>query len=244
MSDKYVSENEHVGPDKTKRPNVEDTIISIEQPKAGKFRARKVVTRSRCRATGKYPSWKNGRMIQWESVHERNAFRLLDCDPAVRGYNEQPCKIDFQIDGIRQTHYPDILVETCGRKELWEIKTAEDASSPEVLKRTAVLARELPAWGYKYRVMLANDLASQPRLDNAITLLQFGRTPVTLIEREFVRQMLQRVNGLRWGDICGLVYGPRARGIVSRLTLEGSLFVDMHTRIVPATLFKAQKGIL
>src|SRR5215813_8651303 len=45
--------------------------------------SRNVVTRSRVRPTGKYPSWKMERMLEWESRNELHAFRLLDCDPSV-----------------------------------------------------------------------------------------------------------------------------------------------------------------
>ena len=56
-------------------------IISIELPNEGNLRSRTVVSRSRARPTGKYPSWKMGRMIQWESCNELNACRLLDANP-------------------------------------------------------------------------------------------------------------------------------------------------------------------
>src|SRR5579859_7695488 len=45
-------------------------ILAVQPPPDGKIRARKVVSRSRARGTGKFPSWKMGRMIQWESTYE------------------------------------------------------------------------------------------------------------------------------------------------------------------------------
>jgi hypothetical protein len=49
-------------------------IINIVRPKPGQLRARKVVSRARVRPTGKYPSWKIRRMVQWESENELNPF--------------------------------------------------------------------------------------------------------------------------------------------------------------------------
>jgi hypothetical protein len=42
-------------------------ILRIVFSSAEQVRSRRVVTRSRFRPTGKYPSWKMGRMLQWES---------------------------------------------------------------------------------------------------------------------------------------------------------------------------------
>jgi hypothetical protein len=38
------------------------------------------------------------RMLQWESINELNAFRLLNCDPRVTVFTEQPCEIGY-FDG-------------------------------------------------------------------------------------------------------------------------------------------------
>ena len=51
------------------------------------------------------------RMLQWESMNELHAFRLLDCDPRVTVFAEQPCEIVY-FDGTEtRRHYPDIYAE-------------------------------------------------------------------------------------------------------------------------------------
>ena len=37
------------------------------------------------------------RMLQWESMNELNAFLLLDCDPRVAVFTEQPGEIVWEI---------------------------------------------------------------------------------------------------------------------------------------------------
>src|ERR1017187_8729138 len=98
------------------------SIVSIDLTEPGQVRSRKVVSRSNARVTGKYPSWKMGRMIHWESNNELNAFRLLDCKFDIRSFSEQPCKIVYVMEGVERVHYPDILVATKEGKELWEVK--------------------------------------------------------------------------------------------------------------------------
>jgi len=219
-------------------------INSIEFAEPTQLRSRKVVTRSRFRSTGKYPSWKMGRMIQWESQHERNAFRLLDVDPAVTRFAEQPCIIDYVMHGEPHRHYPDIFVETEQGMELWEVKTAAEASQTDVSHRTAFLTRELPVFGYSYRLKLAEDLGRQPRLSNALSVLRYGRYKVSEIEREAIRIALNRRHSLLWSDACAGTYGFRGRQIICALLLHGELAFDMDSPLQRSTCFVASKGSL
>ena len=68
-------------------------VRAVIFPEPGELRSRRVVSRSNSRSAGKFPSWKMKRMLHWESIHELNAFRLLDCDPDVTCFSEQPCQI-------------------------------------------------------------------------------------------------------------------------------------------------------
>jgi hypothetical protein len=183
-------------------------------------------------------------MVQWESTHELHAFRLLDCDPDIVGFREQPCEIEYEIDGVRHRHYPDILVEFKERTELWEVKPNADALSEDIKIRTTLLVHDLPSRGYQYKVVFGKDLARQPRLNNAGLLLRWGRPPISDIDREAARRLLTRTGemSLRCDSNCG--YGTRGREIACRLALEGVLEVDMDSPIMPSTPFRLRKGKL
>jgi hypothetical protein len=180
-------------------------------------------------------------MVQWESENELNAFRLLDCDPDVMRFHEQPCEVKYVLDGQSRSHYPDILVEKNGRKELWEVKPESQAEKPEVVTRTTLLSQGLPCWGYTYKVVLARDLAMQPRQCNACFLLGLGRRAVTDCEQEFIRRTLARHGSLLWSDACSGEYGPRGREIFCSLVLRGVLTIDLNLPISPSTRFVARK---
>ncbi len=47
---------------------------------------------------GKFPSIKMGRMIAFESLLERDFIYLLDYDPAVEWFEEQPLTIEYMSD--------------------------------------------------------------------------------------------------------------------------------------------------
>lgn len=218
-------------------------VLRIVFSSAEQVRSRPVVTRSRFRPTGKYPSWKMGRMLQWESMNELHAFRLLDCDPRVTAFTEQPCEIVY-VDGAEtRRHYPDIYVETGSSQELWEVKAAREASQREVSTRTQLLTSGLQRYGFTYRVVLDHELAKQPRLDNSKTLLRYGRRFASDNEREYVRLALKRNGHLSWSEVCTGFLGSRGREIVCRLVLEGVLCFDVDSAIGPGTQFLERRNL-
>ena len=211
-------------------------LITIEFP--GAIRSRRVVTRSRARPTGKFPSWKMDRMLQWESVAELNAMRLLDAAPSVRSFAEQPVVIRYSLDGERRIHYPDLLVKRDdGLKEFWEVKSAKDAAREEVVARTTLLQAALPTYGYEYRMVYAEELRRQPRLSNAIEILKWGRSPVTAVEREQIRALLTRLPAVTWGAAVSGALGRSGRHSLCRLVLEGMLAFDINVKLSRETRF-------
>jgi len=217
-------------------------ILRIVFSSAEQVRSRRVVTRSRFRPTGKYPSWKMGRMLQWESMNELHAFRLLDCDPRVTAFTDQPCEIVY-VDGAKtRHHYPDIYAEIDSNHELWEVKAEREASQSEVLTRTQLLTSGLQQYGFTYRVVLDHELAKQPRLDNAKTLLRYGRRTASENEREYVRLALKRTGQLSWSEPCEGALGTHSREIVCRLVLEGVLSFDVDSPLGPSTQFLERRN--
>jgi hypothetical protein len=156
--------SEHQGYEMLSPCQANAAALEIVFPTAGKLRSKSVVSRSRARSTGKYPSWKMGRMVQWESPHELNAFRLLDADPAVSAYHEQPFTIRFVFDGKTRIRHPDLLVEWRHRREIWEIEQQIGPEGSSSIDETRLLECALPQLGFAYRLVKAEDLAREPRL--------------------------------------------------------------------------------
>src|SRR5208337_503554 len=212
-------------------------VLRIAFSPPEQVRSRRVVTRSRFRPTGKYPSWKMQRMLQWESINELNAFRLLDCDPRVKAFTEQPCEIVY-FDGIEtRHHYPDIFVAIDSDQELWEVKAECEAVQSGVSTRTDLLTSGLRRYGFTYRVVLDHELAKEPRLGNAKTLLRYGRRAASDNECEYVRLALKSKGHLSWSEVCRGVLGTHGREIICRLALEGVLTFDMKSSFAPDTQF-------
>jgi hypothetical protein len=205
--------------------------------------SRTVVSRSRARSTGKYPGYKTRRSMQFESMHERNAFRLLDCMPKVVSFREQPCEIRFMMDGLMRKHFPDILVHYKQELEFWEIKTASEAARPEISLRTDILMQSLPSWGYGYRLILAEDLAAKPRSQNLDLLLRFGRAAVDYAQKEQFLKSLHRTQTVSWKEACGSEWGTHGRNTLCHLVLEGELEYDHSSLISASTTFSCKWGV-
>ncbi len=168
-----------------------------------------------------------GRMMHWESPHELNAFRLLDADPDVLKFAEQPLVVIYVLDGMKREHYPDVLIYWSNRtKALWEIKPEDKALDPEMVRRTALMARGLPAFGFSYQMVTAPELTTGLGLANALVLLRLGRGDIPNIERERIRRFMDSVGHITWKAVQGGVLGPRGPAYVCRLILEGALHVD------------------
>lgn len=223
-------------------PNPESKIISLTFGEPKLTPVRDLISRSRTRPTGKYPCWKMGRMMQWESIAELKAFRLLDCDAKIRRFVEQPCEIVYIIGGETRRHYPDIYVEYQHEKQLWEVKDDSCASEADLVARTKLLTEGLKAHGFTYRLVLASELQKQPRLQNSSILLSHGRGSIEGIDRERVRLKLQRSGSLSWGGACAGEYGPNGKQILCRLTLEGVLTTDMDQPLSANSLFRIAEG--
>lgn len=213
-------------------------LVTITFPEAGKTRARKVVTRSRARATGKFPSRKMNRMLQWESINELNAFRLLEVDPDVHFFQEQPCEIRFMMNGEQYVHYPDILVKTPHRKAFWEIKPAFEARRPETATRTRLLSAALPNLGYEYQVVLGEDLGRKIRLYNMKALLAYGREEVSCLRREKVRQIFAQIPEMTIEQLQAASDVEISRKDIYRLILDGDLWCDIEKELTHLSVLK------
>jgi hypothetical protein len=176
-------------------------------------------------------------MMQWRSSGELNAFRLLDAEPAVQGFREFPLLIRAVLNGKALEHYPEVQVDLNSRRELWRICSAKQATSPNEVALTSVLQTQLPFYGYTYRIVTTESLALQPRLSIAISLLRYGRKPITLTEREHMRHILEKAGFIQWGATDAGVLGARGRAVISRLTLEGILRVDYDLPLRSQTVF-------
>lgn len=141
------------------------------------MRVRKVVTRSGKRFRGKFPSRKLGRMVQWESLLERDAILALEYLHEVATYQEQP-SVEIYYDGSDQPrrYVPDFLaVFGDGRELLIEIKPEARVATKETSEKLGAIAKRFDEQGRHYRVLTEKDIRREPFFGNLRRLHSSGR---------------------------------------------------------------------
>jgi hypothetical protein len=205
-------------------PEEQELFIEFAEPH---LRMREVVRRSNYRATGKFPSRKNGRMMHWESQHELAAFLILEVSPHVRCYQEQPAEIQFMSRGNWHTHYPDILVELVGgNKGFIEVKPQSAVRDEGLDYRTRLLKTLLASHGYRYVMVLPEQLQRDAYLENAKSLLVHWRPFMSIAPWEKVRSVMVSKRQMPLAQLVELLGSPEAKTWVSQFLLNGTLQCD------------------
>lgn len=142
---------------------------------------------------GKFPSLKMGRLVSYESLLERDMFLLLDFDPEVTFFEEQPVAIEYERDG-RTLHYiPDIHVVRAGKHELVECKPQHLVDSEENLHKWVAARLWCAEHRWRFRVVTDVDIRElqRYRLRNVRFLTQFARHNIPAEVKEWITSCLR-----------------------------------------------------
>lgn len=156
------------------------------------IRARRVITRSPTRTVGRFPSAKSRRSVHWESQLERDFICLLEFDPAVLEYREQPETISLKLDGTIRRYTPDFLVRTATGYTVYEVKPGDKVALPDVAPVLAQAAEHYAARGMGYQVVTETEIRRRPYLDNVRLLLRYQAHPVGMDVRTRLLGCLER----------------------------------------------------
>jgi TnsA endonuclease N terminal len=127
---------------------------------------------------GKFFSVKLNAVLWYESLLEMSFMYLLDFDPAVSLFKEQPCRIHFVNNGRKRTYTPDLLVVRDGRRQIIEVKPAKKAVAEKNLQLFHSVAPICARSGFEFLVVTDEMILQQPRLDNVKALWRYARTPL------------------------------------------------------------------
>lgn len=127
---------------------------------------------------GHFPSLKMKRMVAFESTIERDYLFLLDYEPTVTAFEEQPLTIEYQHDQQVFHYTPDFHVQWGGEPALVECKTRVLVSAPENLHKFDAARVFCEEHGYAFLIMTDHEIRSGFRLQNVKLLTQFARHSV------------------------------------------------------------------
>ncbi len=140
---------------------------------------------------GKFFSVKTGLVAWYESLLERDKMYLLDFDPLVTFWREQPLRIRYVLNGKTHFYTPDLEVHRDSRKQLVEVKSQNQVDSGKFdgLFRIATSASQDD--GYEFVVITDQPIRQQPRLDNVKKLWKYARTSILPQHQLLCRQFFQ-----------------------------------------------------
>lgn len=203
------------------------------------------IPRSYRAITGATASEKVGRAVASESTLERDVFTLLEFDPDVDRYEEQPLTVLYHDVAGEARHYtPDVLVwyredvaPGCWRRPmLAEVKYEADLADQwrAVRRRLAAARMYAASRGWEFRVLTEREIRT-PYLANARFLLPFRRRPRCEESGTAERLLLETLAELREADVDTLLLAVH-RDETLRLALLPELWRLVGWRAVRADL--------
>lgn len=143
----------------------------------------RIVPKNYRNLTGLVPNSRTQAMTAFESTLERDFLLLLDFDPDVEFYEEQPLKITYHDEaGQRRTYTPDVLVRyrtecvEVGRStpHLCEVKYRDDLRQHWTAYRPKFRAAQRYArqQGWRFRLITERHVRT-PYLDNVKFLVSY-----------------------------------------------------------------------
>lgn len=180
-------------------------------------RQRRVVRRSTHRVVGRFQSLKSGRTVHWESQLERDLLVLMEIDPGILEFREQPLTVRFEEGGRERRYTPDFLVRKAHGLHVVEVKPAALAAKPEWQELFARMIEHFAAEGATYEVLTDQEICRQPRLANAGLLLRYQRHEVAPGVAESLRARLDggALTLKEVGERVADVYALLARNILA-----------------------------
>lgn len=124
---------------------------------------------------GHFPSLKLQRMVAFESLLERDFICVLDYEPAVTWFAEQPVVIHYEHDGKARHYTPDFHVVYREQPLLFECKPAHFVSKPENQIKFEAARLWCQTQGWQFQVVTDAQLRANWRVTNIKHLTQFAR---------------------------------------------------------------------
>jgi hypothetical protein len=130
---------------------------------------------------GKFPSLKLGRMVYFESRVERDQIYLMEYDPEVVFYEEQPLMIEYAMAGKCYKYFPDFKVVTSsGQHLLLECKAERFVGTDKNQRKIAAGQSWCAHRNWEFRLITEQMTRTGCRLENVMLLWQFARHSVPL----------------------------------------------------------------
>lgn len=142
-----------------------------------------------------------GIIIKWESKLERDFLYLLEFDPEVLIYREQPMRILYNFEGKIRRYTPDFLVVRKHKKQIIEVKPKDKVFRKNNARRFHIISIICQRMGYEFKVITDEMIRVQPRLKNIKLLWKYARTPIYPQHQIYCREIFSARREVRLGEV-------------------------------------------
>ncbi len=184
-------------------------------------------------------------VIWWESQIERDYIYLLEIDPDVLSYKEQPFTLSYPSQGKLRKYTPDFWVERRVKKQVVEVKPQQQVESQSNLHLFPKIASICHQLDLEFVVVTETMIRVQPKLDNIKLLMKYSRVSLSATHRLDCLQYFhsQKSRSLQQAEQDLRPVGM-SRPILLRLLYEGWLVTDLMQPLRPESLLQlAPEGI-
>lgn len=228
---------------------IHDYIVNIFILNYNPIMSVRKIKKSYISCTGYFKSLKNQNQIAFESVLERNFYLLLEFDPMVQSYHEQPFTMRYELNGKKSKYTPDSLVNYHdGSQKVFEVKYQKDIDNDtelqeklNVLKTVLPIKKSIPfevftdhniqdeylnnaQFLYHYAFLNAND-AYIAKIQN---ILKNSHDAIT------VKQLLESISSNKIEHLNYLPY-------IWHEVFQNTNLIDMHQRLTMNTILKGNR---
>jgi hypothetical protein len=203
---------------------------------------------NRISVTGRHASLKTGRSHAFESTLERDFITLVEFDPTVADYDEQPVRIGFHgRDGRRHYHVPDFLVHfdqarSPGRRpRLYQVKYDAEMRARWSEFKPALLAasRYAKEQGWEFQIITDRHIRTT-YLANARFLLPYASYPPNPEDAKLLLEALHELREVTADGLLASIYMDienQAQLVPTLWNLVGTrrIKVDLHQSLTMAS---------
>lgn len=183
---------------------------------------------------GKFFSIKMGVMLWYESLLEESLMYLLDFDPDVRSFKEQPCRIRYLHRGKVHHYTPDILAHRTIEKQIIEVKPRKYVNTEKYDLLFRIVRPICEREGFKFKVYTEDAILQQPRLNNIRAVWSYARTPLRLQHQIYSHEFLQQKQEASLAEVFELFQTKRvSKQVVYALLYWGVLGFNLDEPLGP-----------
>jgi len=198
------------------------------------------------KTTGRFSSLKMGGMVHWESSLELDFFYILENDPDVLEYYEQPEQISYRFDSKNRKYTPDVLVLRKDKKELVEVKPSSRLLDEDNLRKFAAARIYCEKKGYEFIVVTEVEIRFEPYLNNIKTMYRYARAEVTFQHRLAMQRIIRHAGGrIGIDELAGELNNQMGRGehlqYIYALIYDGFLRVDFNLLLTKESIVQLKE---